>query len=42
MEFAQDRVAASSNIGYLNLTSLISGIYTEASDARETVISQVS
>ena len=31
---------ASSNIGYLNLTSLISGIYTEASDARETVISQ--
>ena len=31
---------ASNNIGYLNLTSLISGIYTEASDARETVISQ--
>ena len=31
---------ASSNTGYLNLTSLISGIYTDASDTRETVISQ--
>ena len=31
---------ASNNIGYLNLTSLISAIYTDKSDTREIVISQ--